>query len=114
MQKKKPSFQAIPNYSVSGLKNWNESKEVPVEQGWNDGNLRGFSNRGVALLRLITPASIALRSRDQCIGNDRGYFRLRLQPPTAALVTRLSGDSRHIAMCAASRIPPHEEDGASQ
>jgi hypothetical protein len=33
MQKKKPSFQAIPNYSVSGLPNWNESKEVPAEQG---------------------------------------------------------------------------------
>jgi hypothetical protein len=29
MQKKKPSFQAIPNYSVSGPPNWNESKEVP-------------------------------------------------------------------------------------
>jgi hypothetical protein len=35
MQKKKPSFQVIPNYSVSGLTNWNESKEVPAEQGWN-------------------------------------------------------------------------------
>jgi hypothetical protein len=44
MQKKKPSFQAIPNYSVSGLTNWNESKEVPVEQGWNGAGPRGFSN----------------------------------------------------------------------
>jgi hypothetical protein len=33
MQKKKPPFQAIPNYRVSGLAEWNESKEVPVEQG---------------------------------------------------------------------------------
>jgi hypothetical protein len=44
MQKKKPSFQAIPNYSVSGLTNWNESKEVPMEQGWNGAGPRGFSD----------------------------------------------------------------------
>jgi hypothetical protein len=33
MQKKKPSFQVIPNYSINGITNWNESKEVPAEQG---------------------------------------------------------------------------------
>jgi hypothetical protein len=33
MQKKKPSFQVIPNYSIT---NWNESKEVPAEQGCVD------------------------------------------------------------------------------
>jgi hypothetical protein len=33
MQKKKSSFQVIPNYSINGIKNWNESKEVPAEQG---------------------------------------------------------------------------------
>jgi len=42
MQKKKPSFQAIPNYSVSALPNWNESKEVPAEQGWNDTGPHNF------------------------------------------------------------------------
>jgi hypothetical protein len=36
MQKKKPSFQVIPNYSINGVTNWNESKEVPAEQGCND------------------------------------------------------------------------------
>jgi len=46
MQKKKPSFQAIPNYSVSGPTNWNESKEVPTEQGWNDAGVRSFFDRG--------------------------------------------------------------------
>jgi hypothetical protein len=40
MQKKKSSFQVIPNYGVSGIQNWNESKEVPAEQGWNDHSLR--------------------------------------------------------------------------
>jgi hypothetical protein len=45
MQKKKPAFQAIPNCRVSGLPNWNESKEVPAEQGWNDNGLRNFLNR---------------------------------------------------------------------
>jgi hypothetical protein len=45
MQKKKPSFQVIPNYRISGLTNWNESKEVPAEQGWNDTGLRSLSNR---------------------------------------------------------------------
>jgi hypothetical protein len=33
MQKKKRSFQVIPNYSKNGVTNWNESKEVPAEQG---------------------------------------------------------------------------------
>jgi hypothetical protein len=33
MQKKKPSFQVIPNYGINGAPNWNESKEVPAEQG---------------------------------------------------------------------------------
>jgi hypothetical protein len=36
MQKKKPSFQVIPNYSINGAANWNESKEVPAEQGCVD------------------------------------------------------------------------------
>jgi hypothetical protein len=36
MQKKKPSFQVIPNYSINGVPNWNESKEVPAEQGCID------------------------------------------------------------------------------
>jgi len=40
MQKKKPSFQVIPNYSINGVTNWNESKEVPAEQGWKDIGLR--------------------------------------------------------------------------
>jgi hypothetical protein len=29
MQKKKPPFEAIPNYGVGGFRNWNESKELP-------------------------------------------------------------------------------------
>jgi hypothetical protein len=49
MQKKKPTFQAIPNYSVSGPPNWNESKEVPAEQGWNDARLTGFLIAGAVV-----------------------------------------------------------------
>jgi hypothetical protein len=45
MQKKNPSFQMIPNYRISGLTNWNESKEMPAEQGWNDTGLRSLSDR---------------------------------------------------------------------
>jgi hypothetical protein len=45
MQKKKPSFQVIPNYCINGVPNWNESKEVPAEQGCNDVSLRSFSDR---------------------------------------------------------------------
>jgi hypothetical protein len=33
MQKKKPFFQVIPNYRINGVTDWNESKEVPAEQG---------------------------------------------------------------------------------
>jgi hypothetical protein len=36
MQKKKRSFQVIPNYNINGVTNWNESKEVLAEQGCND------------------------------------------------------------------------------
>jgi hypothetical protein len=43
MQKKKPSFQVIPNYSINGAYNWNESKEVPAEQGCIDIGRRNFS-----------------------------------------------------------------------
>jgi hypothetical protein len=53
MQKKKPSFQAIPNYSVSGPTNWNESKEVPAEQGWNDAGSARLLDAWMPLLRLI-------------------------------------------------------------
>jgi hypothetical protein len=45
MQKKKPSFQVIPNYNINGVTNWNESKEVPAEQGCNDIGLRNPSGR---------------------------------------------------------------------
>jgi hypothetical protein len=40
MQKKKPSFQVIPNYRIGGTPNWNESKEVPAEQGRSDSRRR--------------------------------------------------------------------------
>jgi hypothetical protein len=45
MQKKKSSFQVIPNYSINGVTNWNESKETPAEQGRNRIGLRNFSGR---------------------------------------------------------------------
>jgi hypothetical protein len=59
MQKKKPSFQVIPNYRINGAPNWNESKEVPAEQGlqgyWPAQPLRSlpaFSVRLVAIADL--------------------------------------------------------------
>jgi hypothetical protein len=33
MQKKNPAFEVIPNYRINGVPSWNESKEVPAEQG---------------------------------------------------------------------------------
>jgi hypothetical protein len=45
MQKKKPSFQAIPNCNINGVTNWNESKEVPAEQALSDIGLRSFADR---------------------------------------------------------------------
>jgi hypothetical protein len=45
MQKKKPYFQVIPNYSINGVTNWNESKEVPAEQGCDDIGPRNCSDR---------------------------------------------------------------------
>jgi hypothetical protein len=51
MQKKKPSFQVIPNYSINGVTNWNESKEVPAEHDCNDIRLLNFSGRCGSFLR---------------------------------------------------------------
>jgi hypothetical protein len=45
MQKKKPSFQVIPNYSINGVPNWNESKEVPADKAAMISALRNFSGR---------------------------------------------------------------------
>jgi hypothetical protein len=45
MQKKKRYFQVIPNCSINGLTNWNESKEVPAEQGCKGTGLRNASDR---------------------------------------------------------------------
>jgi hypothetical protein len=44
MQKKKPSFQVIPNYRINSVTNWNESKEVPAEQGGGGIGLRKLSD----------------------------------------------------------------------
>jgi hypothetical protein len=59
MQKKKPPFQVIPNYSINGVPNWNESKEVPAEQGlqgyWPAQSFRprqAFSARLIAIAKL--------------------------------------------------------------
>jgi hypothetical protein len=59
MQKKKPSFQVIPNYSINGFTNWNESKEVPAEQGCNDIALRNFSTLQVFSARLVAIAKLS-------------------------------------------------------
>jgi hypothetical protein len=52
MQKKKPYFQVIPNCSINGVTNWNESKEVPAEQGCDDIGLCNFSDRRRPFCRL--------------------------------------------------------------
>jgi hypothetical protein len=44
MQKKKPSFQVIPNYRINGASNWNESKEMPAEQGLQGQSRAKFSD----------------------------------------------------------------------
>jgi hypothetical protein len=44
MQKKKQSFQVIPNYGINGVTSWNESKEVPAEQGCNAVGLRDYAD----------------------------------------------------------------------
>jgi hypothetical protein len=57
MQKKKPPFQVIPNCGVNGFIDWNESKEVPSEQGSNDTGPHNFSDRCRSILRLIAIAN---------------------------------------------------------
>jgi hypothetical protein len=63
MQKKKPSFQVIPNYSINGATSWNESKEVPAEQGCVD-MAWAISPAAAGLsVRLIAIAKLSRRSR---------------------------------------------------
>jgi hypothetical protein len=71
MQKKKSSFQVIPNYGIDSVTNWNESKEMPADQGCNDvwpgqfpRPLRVFSLRLVGVAALIRLGGIAQSSRE--------------------------------------------------
>src|SRR4051794_2035275 len=45
MQKKKRSFQVIPNCGIDGAANWNDSKEMPAEQGLQGHGPRNFADR---------------------------------------------------------------------
>src|SRR4051812_34615925 len=63
MQKKKPSFQVIPNYGVHGAPNWNESKEVPAEQGplivaSEFSHRRNFSARLLGIRAIVAPTCL--------------------------------------------------------
>jgi hypothetical protein len=101
MQKKKPSFQVIPNYSINGARDWNESKEVPAEQGCNDIGLRSFLRPLLAFsVRLITIAELSRRQRAQAeLHNPRPKMVRRnsaigaiLGPDTAALFIEHSSE----------------------
>jgi hypothetical protein len=62
MQKKKPPFQVIPNCSINGATNWNESKEVPAEQGLHGyWPAQPFRPRQTFSARLIAVAKLSRR-----------------------------------------------------
>jgi hypothetical protein len=58
MQKKKPYFQVIPNCSINGVTNWNESKEVPAEHRCDEIGLRDFSTTAGSICTVKSPPLI--------------------------------------------------------
>ena len=72
MQKKKPSFQVIPNCRINGAPNWNESKEVPVEQGLQGHGPRNFSDR------------YRLNLYGYCRQNERGDIAIQAELPQSS------------------------------
>jgi hypothetical protein len=72
MQKKKPPFQVIPNRDVSGPKNWNESKEVPAEQGRDD-----------TAQREVPTAAGLFRPADRHCRTTARYFDLGRSPASS-------------------------------
>jgi hypothetical protein len=69
MQKKKSSFQVIPNYGINFIPSWNESKEVPAEQGLQGHGPRNFSDR------------CRLNLYGYCRQNHRGDIAIRAELP---------------------------------
>jgi hypothetical protein len=57
-KRKKRLFKQFQTARLAASPKWNESKEVPVEQRWNDAGLHDFSIGGGALLQLIAAARI--------------------------------------------------------
>jgi hypothetical protein len=101
MQKKKPIFQAIPNYSINGVTNWNESKEVPAEQGlrgyWpaqpfrlRQGLFRRLGRHRQAIAAIARLSRIAKSSRENGAAQQCG--RRNLGPDTAALFIEHSSE----------------------
>jgi hypothetical protein len=85
MQKKKPSFQVIPNYGINAVPNWNESKEVPAEQG-----LQGYRPAQALRPRQAVPYA---RSTPPNFRGDRA-LKPELHIPHLKMVRRNSGCPR--------------------
>jgi hypothetical protein len=101
MQKKKPIFQAIPNYSINGVTNGNESKEVPAEQGlrgyWPAQSFRPRQAFSAGLIAIAKPSwrsralsRIAKSSLEN--GAPQQCGRRNLGPDTAALFIEHSSE----------------------
>ena len=67
----------IPNCSINGVTNWNESKEVPAELGCNDIGLRNFSERCRLSVRVIA-------SPNYCGPLARAWVELHSPPENGA------------------------------
>jgi hypothetical protein len=110
MQKKKPSFQVIPDYSVSGLTNWNESKEVPAEQGRNDTGPATSPTAAGRSVRLMAIADLSQRYRDlglifsiltrKWCGATAGYWR---DPGRDTAACSLNIQAKYETLCAGRR-----------
>jgi hypothetical protein len=85
MQKKKPSFQVIPNYRINFIPSWNESKEVPAQQGLQGCGPPSFPDPAGSTFTVNWSQTIAAISRSEP----------NLRNPHATMVQRKSGWSRN-------------------
>jgi hypothetical protein len=74
MQKKKRSFQVIPNYSINGIRNWNESKKC-------------LRNKAVMILAGATPLTAA-GQLGRLIGPRQTVAAISWLEPNCTILTR--------------------------
>jgi hypothetical protein len=109
MQKKNRLFKQFQTGDTAVSANWNESKEVPVEQGWN--MAASQSPNRAAPFSGLTAAAIAVSSAGAALSLAEGTNRYNRAHPTDFMP---SGDSAPVACRDVQGIACRTKYGAPQ